>query len=82
MAEGNDALSSAQCEDDLRVMRCHTFGVPSSADGVTITGGGKLCEARAAHAGDHPIQVTCDSQHISIFRWIHYLGNDLECLIL
>ena len=28
-----------------------------SADGVTIENKGSVCEARGAHAGQHPIQV-------------------------
>merc|ERR1712176_61730 len=42
-----------------RVMRCHTFGAPSAADGVTITttDGISRCEARASNSKKFPIMA-------------------------
>ena len=39
--------------------RCHTFGAPGAADGVTITttDGIVRCEARASHSKKFPIMV-------------------------
>ncbi|KAL5249183.1 hypothetical protein ACHWQZ_G018138 [Mnemiopsis leidyi] len=57
-AVGDDAISYAECNSGEVVMRCHTFGAPSAADGVYIERGEEgivKCIARASHRGHYPI---------------------------
>jgi len=58
-AIGDDAHSFATCSEGERVYRCHTFGAPSAADGVTIanTNGLVRCEARASHSKKFPVRA-------------------------
>jgi len=67
-ALGDDAHSYAACGLGQKVVRCHTFGAPSAADGVTITtsDGISRCEARASHSNLHPVRAVayCAENHV------------------
>jgi len=58
-AVGDDAHSYATCDQGQKVMRCHTYGAPGAADGVTITNneGVSRCEARASHSRIYPVRA-------------------------
>lgn len=53
-----DAVSTAECPQGSKVMRCMTYGVPTASDGVVIDNMGSTCLARSSRNSPHSIQVS------------------------
>ncbi|KAL5252435.1 hypothetical protein ACHWQZ_G015268 [Mnemiopsis leidyi] len=59
-AFGENAHSYATCPSGQRVMRCHTFGAPSAANGVSISEPQpevSMCIAKASHSFNFPVMA-------------------------